>query len=117
MLLECSGKILKCKVGDVDISKVDVGWEQFVPFILQTSQHRYQVFNDTEAYSNINHANFAMICDYGILFEWMLLTQSTSSIMSPEPPPNITGVSIVPKRLPVSELCGDVGEATFGCAG
>ena len=32
-LLECSGKILKCKVGN--ISKVDVGWEQFVPLILQ----------------------------------------------------------------------------------
>ena len=37
--------------------------------------------------------------------------------MSPEPPPNIIGFSIVPKRLPVSELCGDAAEATFCCVG
>jgi len=36
--------------------------------------------------------------------------------MSPEPPLNIIGVSIVPKRLPVSELGGDA-ETALCCVG
>ena len=39
MVSECSGEILKCKVGNVQISKVDIGWEKFVPLILQIGQH------------------------------------------------------------------------------
>jgi hypothetical protein len=57
MVSECSGEILKCKVGNVQISKVDIGWEKFVPLILQIGQHWLQVLNATEIYINDSLAN------------------------------------------------------------
>jgi len=32
--LECSREVLKCEVGNIHISKVNIGWEQFIPLIL-----------------------------------------------------------------------------------
>ena len=124
MLLECSGEVLECEVGNVHISEVDIGWEQFVPLILQIDQRLFQVFNDGDVYpdnSRANEENKASLCLLS-LHSWILVgrvphTQSTSSIMSPEPPLNIIGVSIVPKRLPASELGGDAEEATLCCVG
>ena len=85
----------------------------------------FQNFNATEAYPNNSHANeenkaslsVREVRVYGILVGRMLLTQSTSSIMSPELPLLIIGVSIVPKRLPVSELWGDAEGAALGRGG
>jgi len=119
MLSECSGEVLECEVRNVHISEVDIGWEQFVPLILQIDQHLFQILNAGDVYPDNSHANEenkASLCLHGILVGRVPHTQSTSSIMSPEPPLNIIGVSIVPKRLPVSEFGGDA-EATLCCVG
>jgi hypothetical protein len=47
MLLESSGEVLKCELGNIHISIVDIGWEEFVPLILQIDQHLLQGFNAT----------------------------------------------------------------------